>query len=162
LPDILFYDPETLIGTATMQCEEPMLRSMEDPFVLLSVPAPDVDPAEWRADPETGTAEFVDKPVQPDEVDAERDRRIEEGVEFNGHVFEIDARSLSAIVNVVTTGQPYTWITMDNQQVALSVEDLRTLHSTAFQQVSILTLAARALKDLPVIPENYKDDDHWQ
>ena len=113
-------------------------------------------------------------------VDAERDRRIAAGFEWNGYNWQFDTTSKQnitgsgslaamAIMQGAAVGdytwnggtEPFQWVTADNQRVSLDAHDMFEMARSAASHVNMHFMAGRALKDFTTIPASYADDDWW-
>lgn len=114
------------------------------------------------------------------EVNAERDRRLEMDFEFQGVMFQRDETSmkringagtlaLGAIVNGAQPGDlfwhgepdPFGWIASDNSVVQMDAQTMFGFGQAAAAVESRLVFAAKALRDMDPIPEDYADDAYW-
>lgn len=129
-------------------------------------------------------------PPQPDPTEArnitstaimdERNRRMRASLAFGGHVFDIDQGSLQRITGAATLagfalGQgaqagdllwhggddPFSWITADNQIVTMDAPTVFAFGQAAANHESQHIFAARALKDMDPIPDDWADDKWW-
>jgi hypothetical protein len=117
-------------------------------------------------------------------VNQERDRRIAAGVPFEVdgklHVFDFDqmgkdnitgAASLAkfAILAGAKTGDyrwtggkhDFTWITQDNELVRMDAQTVSALGDVSANWTTRHIYAARTLKDMAPIPQDYADDKYW-
>lgn len=118
-------------------------------------------------------------------VNAERDRRKYSGFVFNGNTFDSDPVSLTNISGAGTlagfaiasgaavgdflwhstvsnpTTAPFSWITKDNQIVQMDAHDVFALGQEAANWVTLHTFAARTIKNLTTIPQDYNADVRW-
>lgn len=148
------------------------------------------DGQSWRAvsGPEdVGPGEFYSE-AEPDiyvsirsvEVDTERDRRIDAGVEFLGVAFQSRATDRENIAGaaqlgfmaVVAGAQPgdlrwsnpdadFAWIASDNTLVPMDAQTVVAFGKAAAERKQALIFAARQLKDMAEIPVDYTDDKWW-
>lgn len=88
-------------------------------------------------------------------INSERNRVINEGMEFEGNVFDIDDVSLSRISSVITAvnvsvplPEGFTWRSKDNQNVPMDSTKLITFGATALGYFSSIMQKSWALKDL--------------
>lgn len=114
------------------------------------------------------------------DVDAERDRRIDAGVVFQGEVFQsrsTDRENITgaaqlgfmAIVSGVEPGDlrwsnpdvDFTWIASDNSLVPMDAQTVVAFGKTAAERKQALIFAARQIKDMQQIPSDYTDDKWW-
>lgn len=145
----------------------------------------DPAPGKVRAHDESGLPYLIDAPVLSlvvtgSQVDAERDRRIDAGVTFNGVRYQskttdrenIAGAAQMAFMAVVAGVQPgdlrwstpdqdFAWICAENTLVPMDAQTVVEFGRAAALRKSELIYAGRALKDLPEIPENFTDDVWW-
>ncbi|KAB0682010.1 DUF4376 domain-containing protein [Aureimonas leprariae] len=122
------------------------------------------------------------------EVDAERDRRIDGGIVFQGLRFQtrpgdrenIAGAAQLAALAILTGGKalddpfwndqvdadgqpvPFRWIAEDNSLVPLGPAAVIALGRAAAAAKQAHTFAARTLKDMQPIPWDYAADRWWQ
>lgn len=122
------------------------------------------------------------EPLKPTvlDVNAERDRRLLDPFEFRGRLFDRDPVSVQRITGVCLTaalalmdgaqptgphwsGQPdlFTWIAYDNTPVPMDAQTVIAFGQAAAAVEDRLVKAARRLKDLPEIPEDFAEDRWW-
>ncbi|USR40787.1 DUF4376 domain-containing protein [Ectopseudomonas hydrolytica] len=118
--------------------------------------------------------------VTKEDVDAERDRRIDSGVEFAGVVFQSRATDRENIAGAAQLGfmamvagvqpgdlrwanpdQDFTWIALDNSLVPMDAQTVVAFGKAAAERKQALIFAARQLKDMSEIPADYTDDRWW-
>lgn len=112
-------------------------------------------------------------PSTKDEVTAERDRRIDDGLTFNGGRFQVRSSDRENIMGAAqlafmskVTGQPFSlsWIAEDNSVVAMDADTVIDFATAAAQRKSALIFAARALKDrieAGEVIEDCADPTYW-
>jgi len=119
-------------------------------------------------------------PVTVDETNTERDRRINSGILFNGVLFNSDPRSIQNITGAgalaglaVGAGAkagdllwmggttPFAWIAADNTAVPMDAPTMFAFSQAVFRHVADITFAARALKDMPTIPQDFRNAKYW-
>jgi hypothetical protein len=119
-------------------------------------------------------------PVTSDQVDQERDRRIDGGFVFQGKSFQsrpddrenIAGASTAALSAIVAGAQPgdlrwdggdqdFAWISLDNTLVPMDAQTVFDFGKTAMAHKQSHIFAARAIKDLSPIPQDYRDDRWW-
>ena len=119
-------------------------------------------------------------PPSADDVDQERDRRIEAGMTFNGVRYQTRAQdrenvagaSIMALAAMVNGAQPgdlrwhggasdFVWIAEDNSLNTMDAQTFFAFGQAMAAHKSALIFAARALKDMAEIPADYADDKHW-
>lgn len=134
---------------------------------------------------EMGPAAYVAPPTPPAttaDIDRERDHRLNNTFTFNGKEFQFGPESKTRIAGAGTlagfaiangavegdvywndpTGtEPFTWIAADNSFVQMDALTCFAFAQTAAKYESKLIFAARALKDMAEIPQDYKDDKYW-
>lgn len=118
--------------------------------------------------------------VTPDEVDIERDRRVDLGVTYNGEVYQskigdreniagASQLAMMAIMDGAKKGDyrwayentDFQWITADNEVVKLDAYETFALGKAAAETKQKLIFAARQLKDMNPIPSDFTDDKWW-
>ena len=104
--------------------------------------------------------------VQTAEVDAERDRRIAAGFEFEGVRYQsraTDRENIAGAVLIAIADPAYTadWIAADNSIVQMDAPTLLRFGRTAADHKQSLIFAARQLKDMQPIPQDYTEDKWW-
>ena len=135
-------------------------------------------------------AEFAALPwpvITTDDVDRERDRRIEAGMVFNGVRYQTRAQdrenvagaSIMALAAMVNGAQPgdlrwhlsdpdapdakdFKWIAEDNAKHPFDAQTFFAFGQAMAAHKSAHIFAARALKDEEVIPADFADDGYWQ
>ncbi|MFC4624244.1 hypothetical protein ACFO1V_03210 [Daeguia caeni] len=119
-------------------------------------------------------------PITPDDVDAERDRRIAGGFIFGGVFYQTrpedleniagaSTAALAAIMNGAAPGDyrwhgsdtDFVWIAADNSTHAMDAQTLFAFGQAAMAHKQAHIFAARALKDQDPIPADYTDDKYW-
>lgn len=115
-----------------------------------------------------------------DQVDVERDRRIEETFSFGGESYQLDEKSISRIIAMgadarfaILGGAPagylrwadpnndFGWIATDNSVTPMDAQTMVAFADSAKLWVSQHIFSARSLKDENPIPSDYKDDKWW-
>ena len=118
--------------------------------------------------------------ITTDDVDAERDRRIEAGMTFNGVRYQTRAQdrenvagaSIMALAAITQGAQPgdlrwhggstdFVWIAEDNSLNTMDAQTFFAFGQAMAAHKSALIFAARTLKDMATIPADYADDKHW-
>ena len=113
-------------------------------------------------------------------VNAERDRRIQDNFVFNTVAFDFDTNSKSNIAGAASlagfaigagalvgnyqwngSGVDFSWLAEDNTSVLMDAQTTFAFGAAAAEHTRAHIVAARALKDLAVIPEDYTNDSHW-
>lgn len=119
-------------------------------------------------------------PLIATDVDAERDRRIDAGLQFQGVTFQsratdrenIAGAAQLAFMAVVAGAQPgdlrwsnadadFAWIASDNSLVPMDAQTVVAFGKAAAERKQALIFAARQLKEMASIPANYTDDSWW-
>lgn len=114
------------------------------------------------------------------DVDAERDRRIDAGIRFQGVVFQSRTTDRENIAGAAQLGfmaltagaqpndlrwsdpdQDFVWIASDNTLVPMDAQAVVELGKIAAQRKQALIMAGRQLKDMAPIPSDYTDDKWW-
>ena len=137
--------------------------------------------------------EFTSEPRQPgagglarirartqDAIDAERDRRIDGGVTFNGTRFQTrpaDRENVAGATQLATLAvmagaqagnlrwhggaSDFAWIAEDNSVVTMDAQTVIAFGQAVAAHKSGHIFAARALKDADPIPADYTADGYW-
>lgn len=114
------------------------------------------------------------------DVDAERDRRIDGGFEFDGVRYQsrpgdrenIAGKSLEAFMAIVDGAQPgdlrwsspdrdFAWIAQDNSLVPMDAQTVVAFGKEASAHKQKHVFAGRQLKDMQPITADYADDRWW-
>lgn len=114
------------------------------------------------------------------DVDAERDRRIDAGVEFQGVRFQSRATDRENIAGAAQLGfmavvagaqagdlrwskpdQDFEWIASDNSLVPMDAPTVVAFGKAAAERKQALIFAGRQLKDMDPIPADFADDKWW-
>lgn len=177
----LYYDPATGAAKFTVTL---------DPASQISPPGPFIEVADDFAEILAGLSvidgQIVrtdDAPVRQERKDlvmAERNRRMRGTFPFNGHVFDCDEGSLQRITGAAALagfaiGQgaqpgnlfwhggstPFAWISAANVIVTMDAHTTFAFGQAAAANETAHVFAARALKDMDPIPENFTDDQWW-
>lgn len=139
------------------------------------------DPAEVSDDEMFSETEPPRVPVVTSEmVDAERDRRIDAGVEFQGVMFQSRATDRENIAGAAqlgfmavvagaesgdlrwsSPGQDFAWIASDNSLVPMDAQTVVAFGRVAAERKQALIFAGRQLKDMKPIPADYAADKWW-
>ncbi|WIY25071.1 DUF4376 domain-containing protein [Parasedimentitalea psychrophila] len=120
------------------------------------------------------------RPGRRDEVDEERDRRITAGFTFQGHVFDCDAASRQNISGAATlaigamasgalagdlrwhgAADDFAWLSQNNAAVPMDSQTVFAFGAAAAEHVRLHVFAARVVKDMALIPNDYQDDSYW-
>lgn len=141
----------------------------------IQVPEPPQDARQvWNG------AEWDKAAVTATEVDAERDRRIDAGTEFQGVMFQSRATDRENIAGAAQLGfmavvagaqpgdlrwskpaQDFAWIATDNSLVPMDAQTVVAFGRAAAERKQALIFAARLLKDMEQIPADFTDDKWW-
>lgn len=88
------------------------------------------------------------------EIDLDRDKDIEGGIEFKGHIFQSAKKDRDLLTSTIALfniqgGVPegFTWIAKDNTNVPMTLNELVQLGILMANSVSLYTYKARELKD---------------
>ncbi len=169
----IYYDQSGLV-TCTMICDP----SMAPPGIYIE--ASDDTVAEPGLDRvEEGSLVKV-APDLTEAVNAERDRRLPLPFEFNGTLFDRDPTSLSRIsgAGVLALGamidgaQPgdlrwhgglndFGWISYDGSIINMDAQTVFAFGQAAAERETLLVFAAKALKSMDPIPDDFADDGYW-
>jgi hypothetical protein len=117
---------------------------------------------------------------QQDAIDAERDRRIDAGVVFNGVRFQTrpaDRENVAGATQLATLAvmagaqagnlrwhggaSDFAWIAEDNSIVTMDAQTVIAFGQAVAAHKSAHIFAARALKDADPIPTDYTDPGYW-
>ena len=115
-----------------------------------------------------------------EQINQERDRRIALGFKWNENTFQSDKESYDNIMGAGASATaavlmgtdpdnvywadpdtPFTWLSMENKFVQMTPKDLIEFGQTAMNHKSKHIFAARTLKNMDVIPEDFADDKWW-
>lgn len=118
--------------------------------------------------------------AQRQQIDVERDRRIDAGVEFQGVMFQSRATDRENIAGAAQLGfmavvagaqtddlrwsspvQDFAWIASDNTLVPMDAQTVVAFGKAAAERKQALIFAARQLKDMESIPVDYTEDKWW-
>lgn len=135
--------------------------------------------AQWIANGNPVTA-YAPPPITSDEVDIERDRRINEGFLFGGVSYQAAPNdreniagasqvALEAIMNGAQPGDlywhggttPFVWIATDNSLNPMDAQTMFNFGKAAMAHKQTLIFKARAIKDMDPIPADYTEDKYW-
>ena len=113
-------------------------------------------------------------------VQIERDRRLLENFVFAGEPFDFDADSQQNITGAGASAgfaigagalpgdlrwaDPYTdfvWLDKNNSYMSMDAQTCFAFSQAAMQHKSAHIFAARALKDMDPIPDDFTDDVYW-
>lgn len=131
-----------------------------------------------------GTPQYVheieDIVISPDQVDAERDRRIDAGFSFGGKVYQtrpqdrenIAGAATAALAAIVGGAGPgdlrwhggetdFAWIAADNSVNPMDAQTVFAFGQAAMAFKSALIFIGRSIKDMDPIPLDYADDAYW-
>lgn len=120
------------------------------------------------------------QPVSDQQINTERARRLQMDFEFNGQMFQRDTLSLSRITGaatlagfaVVSGAQPgnlrwsdpdndFEWIAADNSVITMDAQTCFAFGQAAARRETEIVFAAKALREMSPIPENFTDDIWW-
>lgn len=115
-----------------------------------------------------------------DQINAERDRRINGGYLFQGHVYQtggsdreniagVFSEALLAVFKGVSAGDyrwrnpeaDFRWITQDNSTVRMDAQTMIEFGKAVSQHKEVHIFAAAQLKALDPIPLDFDDDRYW-
>jgi len=114
-------------------------------------------------------------------VSMERDGRIDSGFVYNGSEFQSDPGSRENIIGALCLSlggmmadpqgnagyrwadpnEDFAWTDKSNTQVKMTAAECQAFCQAAMEYKSELIKAARSLKDMSDIPEDYADDKYW-
>ncbi|HBB81926.1 MAG TPA: hypothetical protein DC031_01315 [Sulfitobacter sp.] len=135
----------------------------------------------WLYDGETFTPPPDPDPTA-DDVNAERDRRLELDFAFNGVIFQRDEKSLKRISGASTQAlgammdgaqpgdlhwhgdpeKPFGWIARDNSVMQMDAQTMFAFGTAAAAVESRLVFAAKTLREMSPIPDDFAADHYWQ
>lgn len=120
------------------------------------------------------------EPIIPEQVDVERDRRTVEGFYFGGIKYQsspedrenISGASLAALGAIIAGSQvgdyrwhggasDFEWIAADNSTHKMDAITMFSFGQIAMAHKQALIFAARVIKDMVPVPQNYTDDQYW-
>lgn len=155
------------------------------PEGLTREPRPSADHAwlgeQWELDPvlQAENAASARKLLQAD-IDAERDRRIDAGVEFEGVLYQsragdreniagsaqlafmaIVAGSQTGDLRWADPGADFFWIAADNSRVPMDARTVVEFGRVAALNKKAHIVAGSDLKQMNPIPDDYADDKWW-
>lgn len=127
-----------------------------------------------------GAAPYVAPAIRPYQVDAERDRRIADGIVFEGVEYQTrpqDRTNLSdaalAARDAVadgftegdyrweTAGKDFEWIAADNTRVRMDAPTVLRFANAMISHKRERIFAARTIKDMDPVPTDFADDSYW-
>ena len=133
----------------------------------------------WRVNEGSFLPPLADAPRLED-VTAERDRRINKQFVFNSKLVDFDEASKQRMTGAATLAgfaimegakvgnlfwhggaQPFAWISADNTVMAMDAQTVFAMGKAAAAWETAHIFAARALKELNPIPEDFSKDDYW-
>ncbi len=155
-------------------------RDKDDNIVALWAAKQDFA-AEEIADDDPEVLAFLTPPIGPLDVDAERDRRIASGFRFLGSLFQsrpedrenIMGASTAALAAMMTGALPgdlrwhggdsdFAWIDAENVMHPMDAQTVFELGKVAMAHKQAHIFAARAIKDMPVIPADFTTNEtYW-
>lgn len=140
----------------------------------------------WGGDPAVPPLAPASAPVATAQVDAERDRRISAGFEFQGVRYQsrlpsishagdwevFSGKALEALIAVIAGAQPgdlrwsdptedFAWIAADNSRVPMDAQTVIDLAKAASAHRSRHTFAGSDLKAMEPIPSDFADGKWW-
>lgn len=147
------------------------------PAGAIEVPAPPADARQPWLGESWGSVR-----VEPDSqaVDAERDRRINAGIVFQGTLFQsrpADRENIAGAAQLafmaalggaevgnlrwMSPDADFAWIAADNSLVPMGAQTVVAFGRAAAERKQALIFAARQLKDMSPIPSDFADDKWW-
>ncbi|NDV51349.1 DUF4376 domain-containing protein [Salipiger sp. PrR003] len=173
----LYYDEGTGAPTFTANIREGN-PGPPGPYVEISDDIGDL--TTWRVNLSTLELEAVELPAAPEDVTAERDRRINGGFTFDGVVYQTRPEDRENMAGAATSalaaitdgaqagdlrwhggGSDFAWIAQDNTLVPMDAQTMLSFGQAAMAHKQAHIFAARALKDLPEPPSDITDDALW-
>lgn len=125
-------------------------------------------------------AEQASNDARRNSVDAERDRRIANGFDFNGVRYQsrpedrenMAGASTAALAAIMNGAEPenyrwhggdsdFEWIAEDNTLHKMDAQTMFALGQTAMRHKQSMIFNARNLKDMETIPEDFANDEYW-
>jgi len=120
------------------------------------------------------------QPITPEDVKAERDRRLVADFEFNSKMFQRDKVSLQRITGAATLAgfaigngaavgdlrwanpdSDFGWIASDDTVVPMDAYTAFQFGQAAAGVETSIIFAAKALREMNPIPDDFKDDKYW-
>jgi len=120
-------------------------------------------------------------PPSSNDVNAERDRRIAADFEFQGKMYQRDQTSLQRITGAATLAgfaiasgaqpgnlrwanseQDFGWIASDNTITPMDAQTCFAFGQAAAAVETRLVFAAKQLRNMEPIPDDFADDRWWQ
>lgn len=114
------------------------------------------------------------------QINTERDRRLGLGFTYGGNPYDFDSVSKMRISGAGTLAgfaigagapadyylwhggeEPFSWILQDNSAIQLDAPTMFAIAQYAAKWESRHVFAARALKDMVIIPLDFNDDAYW-
>ncbi|WP_039017339.1 DUF4376 domain-containing protein [Halocynthiibacter namhaensis] len=148
------------------------------PEGTIALPGRPSDDHQWND--VAGEWQHVAPLVSGADIDAERNRRITAGFNFEGHIFQADPESLANITGATTSAigalmagkagddvnwadpaTPFVWLAADNTLVPMGPAQVVAFGNAAMAHKSQHIHAARVLKNTNPIPANFADDNFW-
>jgi hypothetical protein len=118
--------------------------------------------------------------ITGDQVNVERDRRAHYGFMFNGKRYQFDPDSRARISGAATLAKfaivggaqagnlrwmnpsaDFSWIAADNTMTTMDAQTCSAFGNAAAAHEQAHVFAARALKAMDPIPDDYTDDQYW-
>ena len=140
----------------------------------------------WASSDDVAVQKLIDEYQEsglntaPQDVDAERDRRIDAGVEFYGVMYQSgpddrenisDAFKLAsmAVMDGAQEGdyrwskpdEDFAWIATDNSLHLMDAPTVVEFGKAAVRRKQALVMAGRQLKDMQPTPADFADDKWW-
>jgi hypothetical protein len=123
---------------------------------------------------------YTPPPITGNEVDIERDKRINDGFMFNGVKYQAAQNdreniagasqvALEAIMNGAQPGDlywhggtsPFVWIASDNSLNPMDAYTMFNFGKAAMAHKQSMIFKSRAIKDMNPIPSDYTDNKYW-
>lgn len=130
----------------------------------------------WNPSESNSVAEQLNRT----KITEELNKRLKQPISFHEKEFQADQNSISRIDSVAAvalqallsgvdqnsyrwydTDKDFEWIASDNSRVRMTAGEFLEFSRAIAVRNSNLVLAARALKDLPELPDDYHDDSYW-
>lgn len=171
-------DPSTFTAEEILDAGYVEVRDMplEEPGKVLFWSPQDMD---WVIRDKTEQELQQESEIRRSKINGHRDGRISRGFMFQGKMYDSrpeDQKRISgasqlafmAIVSGVQPGDylwagpdPFGWIAQDNTITPMDAQTVVDFGKTAAEWERMHIFAARSLKEMAIVPEDFKDDKWW-
>jgi hypothetical protein len=146
--------------------------------VQREVPLSEADKAQRVIDAEHNAARMVERTKEA--INAERDRRVAKGFQFEGKLYQSRVEDQKRITNASTQavaaiqsgaqsgnlrwhggGKDFGWLADDNTLTPMDAQQVLALSKAATAWETEHVFAARAIKSTNPVPTNFTDDSYW-